>query len=70
MLASASCTFLKIFVSTAMRGVVEDTFGAAQAGLASELDGHAAGTLGQGLLSLRGHDGDTKRLELSERYEG
>jgi hypothetical protein len=70
MLASASCTFLKIFVSTAMRGVVEDTLGAAQAGLASELNGHAAGTLGQGLLRLGRHDGAARRLELSERYEG
>ena len=47
MLASASCTFLKVFIPTAMRGVVEDTLGAAQAGLASELDRHASEIIGR-----------------------
>lgn len=71
MLASASRTFLEVLIPTAMCGIVEDALRAPQAGLASELYRHAAGTLGQGLLAcgLRRHDEAVRRLEISEMYE-
>lgn len=72
MLAGASGTLLEVFVPTAMCGVIEDALRTAQAGLTGKLDGHAAGTLRQGLLTgrLGRHNGAARRLKLSERYEG